>query len=263
MSKYRIYFLTLLISPVATYFILLGIRITVNNFGLYSWKIGSIDAWIGYAGSIIGSLITILTVINALRIETNIRKADAARNAQPVLFIKPKFEQENYLFYTNDMSSTQRPIEIIFTISNLSDNVANNVRVGLVKIRESDIFPTDDIKKTESKFGQVASGDVKMSEILQKGDSIKLTIYYSPDLDHTSHDYVNLEIPVSFEDIQGIGYYYFNYIFNLYVGEVKNYDTDKITSQLSVMSNRMTITEKGFLLQRNGKKIMQPRPKEE
>lgn len=117
------YLLILSLSPLVTYLIIK----TGALLGFYfpRLKIGSSDGWLGFFGAIIGSLITILTVLDALNNDRKNQIQAEARGSMPFLYLAPVTNIDSRSFDFEDIGESNYPV--IFRLENLSDNSAKDI----------------------------------------------------------------------------------------------------------------------------------------
>lgn len=133
----------LLLSPFIIYFVLYVLKFLIIKFHLEEFVIGSVDSWINYVGVIIGSMITIFTVVDAIGRSNQLRSEEELRNIQPFVIIKPRTALEDSLqkiFYDINGPSNY---PIYFDIDLLTINSAKDLKMVSSKItRVEDINDT-------------------------------------------------------------------------------------------------------------------------
>lgn len=102
-------------SPIIVYLFL----ILASNLSLFYVRIGGEDAWIGFAGSIIGGSLTMLALVFTLKQQDDIRKSDKTLSIMPILSIEP--ENGTGKDFNIDVRK--------FVILNLSNNHAIDARI--------------------------------------------------------------------------------------------------------------------------------------
>jgi len=122
----RITVLVLIMSPVATYLIARFFR---DMRDLYSMQqIGSADAWIGFAGSIIGGAVTLVALYLTLMHDENTRKKDHIKAIRPMVanYITNYDEKSGEIVLTDYIGDYGH---IKCTMRNISNNAANSIKI--------------------------------------------------------------------------------------------------------------------------------------
>lgn len=123
MKKYqKTFIIILLCSPVVSWLAILILHSLIKQFpALEMFAVGSTDAWIGFLGSTIGTIITVLTVILTLSRDEESEK----KSIKPVIEVFPK--HEGVVYQEPSISEYGTDYYILdFTIEVLSSNSAKN-----------------------------------------------------------------------------------------------------------------------------------------
>lgn len=142
----RITALVLIMSPIATYLLASLFRDMRDFYGMQ--QIGSADAWIGFAGSIIGGVVTLVALYLTLMHDENTRKKDHINAIRPAVasYITNYDEESGEIVLTNYINDYDH---IKCTMRNISSNVANSIKIKseqtFVKIGEDEWKSVEDL----------------------------------------------------------------------------------------------------------------------
>lgn len=152
---------TYLVTKIASYFV---------SFGFDWLKIGTADGWIQFFGTIIGALVTILTVIDAMKKEntreSNALKKDNEREREnlaiknmPYLYLSPVYNYDDPIYRPRVVmfpNKDEDTIPIFFIFNNLTDNPAKLLNLVHKKLyiysREKEAYEEHDNNKEPMQF---------------------------------------------------------------------------------------------------------------
>lgn len=135
-----------LISPIFLYILLQLFRWGIHHHNLQFLIIGSVDGWISYFGIVVGSLITIFTVIDAIERDKDSRLKDKIKAAQPYLFVNPTMDNDGGIKQKFFKKKDDVPVyPLNFDISNLSNNAAKDLKLKSTTISEIRMLDNGDL----------------------------------------------------------------------------------------------------------------------
>ncbi|MXI83641.1 hypothetical protein GRZ59_07785 [Lactobacillus paracasei] len=116
----------LFIGTISVYIIILiGAYLLPNDL-----KVGNVGDWIAFGGSIIGSLVTIVTVLDAFKQNEADKHNDLIVRNQPYIHVFPRMDlQEIPLKQLRFPGTEPRNHQIIFDLQNVTNNSANNLKL--------------------------------------------------------------------------------------------------------------------------------------
>lgn len=88
---------------------------------------GSKDAWIGFAGSIIGGLITMLALYFTISNENEKRESEKSKIIRPFIICKPQFNMEFVESIDKNQNFCHYPIALV--VENISNNVVKDLKL--------------------------------------------------------------------------------------------------------------------------------------
>lgn len=131
MSSKRVLITTILIlllsAPLVYSILLLIDKVLLCNSNNFIIE-GSKDAWIGFAGTIIGGLITMLALYFTIQDENSKRKKEKAKTIRPFIICKPQFLMDFDKTIDRTQNCCQYPIALV--VENISNNLVKDLRLA-------------------------------------------------------------------------------------------------------------------------------------
>lgn len=212
-----IFLLILLLSPFFTYILLLFTKYIGTLYIDPKFKLGSIDAWIGFLGSIVGSVITILVLVNTINRDSEKEIKDEARRNQPYIHIIPKANDEYKIEIKNNQNYHSEIYPISLRLKNLTSNPAKDIELisQTSEIYNSDsnsFVPFSPYDEDDSKYYQLYIVLVDDRKFIEgnKEDNYHLN-FYIYDLDYSPSETFRINIKISYRDVLDIVEYEHSY----------------------------------------------------
>lgn len=121
------YGLILFLGSLGTYAVTKFASYLVSN-GFYWLRIGTADGWIQFFGTIIGALVTILTVLDAMKKDQDKELDNTAKINMPYLYLSPHYDDSSkHIFGERSIlykDLDQGAFPIYFSFKNLTDKPA-------------------------------------------------------------------------------------------------------------------------------------------
>lgn len=190
----------LLLSPILVYLIILAIYSVVVTNSLFGFIQGSRDAWIGFAGSLIGGSMTMFAVIFTMQHDRKLRKQDYIHKVRPFLVFE-LVVKNNYIreleFHDLDLLDS-----IDVSVRNVSENILKDFRIIEIKRRRQS--NDSELLEIESDYDSQTIDTDGVIDIIASKESKPISLLFQHfELDKlTTHksDHITLDISCKYTD---------------------------------------------------------------
>lgn len=153
------YIIAILASTVFTYTLLWSTKIIVNYLSLDFLIIGDSSSWLSYFGSIVGSLITVMILLDTIKRDDTFQIKAEARNNQPYLYIFPEYEHKtlDYIIYHEAKDTDGNNLDLYqikLKIKNLTNNPAKEIKLiyKYAEIYDKETEKWEDLDSEDQKY---------------------------------------------------------------------------------------------------------------